>query len=438
MGSAQFPFRVKGLFSDISGIHIARFEKADATDVLLISTDGKVGVNGTGVFPSRNLDVNGEVRIRDLITDTPTGIIGADADGDLGAVTLGTGLTMSGGLLNGNTGTVTSIATTLPITGGTITSAGTIGINNASASATGALTSTDWNTFNNKQAALVSGTNIKTVNGNSLLGSGNVSVGTVTSVDINGGNGISTTAGPVTGSGIINVFNTKPFDYIGLQAGLDTIYQLGNGQTLNITAPAPFNLSRLNGSFNLSLPAADAATDGYLKYQDWAMFNGKVGGSGVATRVAFWNGSNSLSSNGNLFWDNTNKRLGIGTNAPQWALDISGSDIRVNGCEIGLGGGNVSTNNRFGVFSLENNTTGSYNMALGGYALRTNTTGSYNTAIGNGALQNNNNNYNTAIGSNALYSNTGSGRVQYGDRLASIIHQFNRVREYRNRISGRF
>jgi hypothetical protein len=46
----------------------------------------------------------------------------------------------------------------------------------ASATTRGALSTTDWSTFNSKQAALVSGTNIKTVNGNSLLGSGNVSI----------------------------------------------------------------------------------------------------------------------------------------------------------------------------------------------------------------------------------------------------------------------
>ena len=44
----------------------------------------------------------------------------------------------------------------------------------------GALSSADWDTFNAKQAALVSGTNIKTVNSTSLLGSGDVAVGTVT------------------------------------------------------------------------------------------------------------------------------------------------------------------------------------------------------------------------------------------------------------------
>jgi hypothetical protein len=47
----------------------------------------------------------------------------------------------------------------------------------ASALTRGALSTTDWSTFNNKQDALVSGTNIKTVNNNSLLGSGNLNIG---------------------------------------------------------------------------------------------------------------------------------------------------------------------------------------------------------------------------------------------------------------------
>jgi len=46
-------------------------------------------------------------------------------------------------------------------------------------------------------------------------------------------------------------------------------------------------------------------------------------GSGVATRVAFWTGTNTLSSNANLYWDNTNGRLGIGTTTPQRALHVA-------------------------------------------------------------------------------------------------------------------
>jgi hypothetical protein len=49
-----------------------------------------------------------------------------------------------------------------------------LNVPDASATNRGALTATDWATFNNKQAALVSGTNIKTVNGTTLLGSGNL------------------------------------------------------------------------------------------------------------------------------------------------------------------------------------------------------------------------------------------------------------------------
>jgi hypothetical protein len=50
------------------------------------------------------------------------------------------------------TGTVESITALSPLTGGTITETGSIGINQASTSADGYLSSTDWNTFNSKQS----------------------------------------------------------------------------------------------------------------------------------------------------------------------------------------------------------------------------------------------------------------------------------------------
>lgn len=51
---------------------------------------------------------------------------------------------------------------------------------------------------------------------------------------------------------------------------------------------------------------------------------GSVTGSGTATRVAFWNGTSSLSSNADLYWDNTNSRLGIGTTTPILKIDVIG------------------------------------------------------------------------------------------------------------------
>jgi hypothetical protein len=48
--------------------------------------NGKVHI-GAVTTPTRTLNVTGEARITDLATDTPTRIVGADADGDLGEIT---------------------------------------------------------------------------------------------------------------------------------------------------------------------------------------------------------------------------------------------------------------------------------------------------------------------------------------------------------------
>ena len=63
----------------------------------------------------------------------------------------------------------------------------------------GYLTSTDWSTFNGKQAALVSGTNIKTINGSSLLGSGDL---TISGGGLSSSNFVynETPSGPIDGS----------------------------------------------------------------------------------------------------------------------------------------------------------------------------------------------------------------------------------------------
>jgi hypothetical protein len=72
--------------------------------------------------------------------------------------------------------TTTGIDLTSTVADSTSTPVITINVPSASATARGVLTSTDWTTFNTKQAALVSGTNIKTINGNSLLGSGDITI----------------------------------------------------------------------------------------------------------------------------------------------------------------------------------------------------------------------------------------------------------------------
>lgn len=105
-----------------------------------------------------------------------------------------TKINIKGAASGGGGGGVTAVAvaagnsgTDVNITGSPITSSGTITVNipTASNSNTGKLSSSDWAAFNAKQPALVSGTNIKTINGNSILGSGDL----VVTVLVGGDNG---------------------------------------------------------------------------------------------------------------------------------------------------------------------------------------------------------------------------------------------------------
>ena len=100
---------------------------------LQVTSSGSVGIGTT--TPARTLHVTGEARITDLTTDTPTLIVGADADGDLGAITVGSGLSLSGGTLSssvtdthvGNTNLTLTGARTHSLGSNTLTFSGTSG-----------------------------------------------------------------------------------------------------------------------------------------------------------------------------------------------------------------------------------------------------------------------------------------------------------------------
>ena len=55
---------------------------------------------------------------------------------------------------------------------------------------------------------------------------------------------------------------------------------------------------------------------------------GSISGSGVATRVAFWSGTSSLSSDAAYYWDNTNKRLSVGVGtSPGAPIDVLAESV---------------------------------------------------------------------------------------------------------------
>jgi len=152
--------------------------------------------------------------------------------------TFSTGLTS----LNGITAQVQNLATGTTGSDFAINSTGsthTFNLPTASAANRGALSSADWSTFNGKQPTLVSATNIKTVNGNSLLGSG------------------------------------------------DLVISGGGGLTIGTSAIT----------------------------------------SGTVGRILFDGTGSVVQEDSNLFWDNTNKRLGIGA-TPSTTVRL---DVRAQG-----------------------------------------------------------------------------------------------------------
>ncbi len=121
--------------------------------------------------------------------------------------------------------------------------------------------------------------------------------------------------------------------------------------------------------------------------------------------------------NSNLFWDDANNRLGIGTSSPTSALDVSGNakvtslnstgDAVINTLTVGLGGGSFAGNTVLGTNALANNVGGARNTAIGNNALFANTHND-NTAVGADALGSSlyDGDQNTAVGSQTLQANT--------------------------------
>jgi hypothetical protein len=65
---------------------------------------------------------------------------------------------------------------------------------------------------------------------------------------------------------------------------------------------------------------------------------GGIGGSGTATQIAFFSAATTLTSSANLFWDNTNARLGVNTATPSSSLDVHSTSqaiIQANNTTLG-------------------------------------------------------------------------------------------------------
>jgi hypothetical protein len=85
----------------------------------------------------------------------------------------------------------------------------------------------------------------------------------------------------------------------------------------------------LGSGTTIQVKQAGSSQSGFLSSTDWTTFNSKqdtitnpVTGTGESGQVAFWNGTSSQTGDNGLFWDNTNKRLGVGLNNPDVQFQV--------------------------------------------------------------------------------------------------------------------
>lgn len=166
------------------------------------------------------------------------------------------------------TGTVTSVTGTAPISSsGGATPA--ISISQATTSTNGYLSSTDWNTFNNKGSGTV--TSVSGTTGRITSTGGNTPV-----IDLASG---VATAGTTGSSTLIPVVT---IDTYGRVTSITTASN-PQGTVTSVTGTAPV-VSSGGATPAISMAAANTTTNGYLTSTDWNTFNGK--GSGTVTSVA--------------------------------------------------------------------------------------------------------------------------------------------------------
>ena len=188
--------------------------------------------------------------------------------------------TLGGGGGGNASGTVTEVDTGTGLTGGPITTIGTIKLANTTVSAGTYGNATLIPQFTvDAQGRLTSVTNVAVQSGGT---------GTVTNV----ATGTGLTGGPITTTGTISLANTSvvagSYTYASLTVdaqGRLTAASSGTAPVTSVGATSPVQ-STGGTTPTISMPAASSSSDGYLTSTDWTTFNNKGTGNGSVTSVA--------------------------------------------------------------------------------------------------------------------------------------------------------
>jgi hypothetical protein len=290
---------------------------------------GELAIGGTLVGTDYLISENGGVDNRQLVSDIPLSIF----NNNLGWTS--------------NAGTVTSVATSAPLTGGTITGSGTIGISQSSATTDGYLSSTDWTTFNNKTSNTGTVTSVGIAAGTGMSGGGTITTsGTVTLTNSDRGSSQNIFKN-VAVSGQTSIVADSNNDTLTFAAGnnitlttdaaTDTLTITANinpGDITGVTASAPLTGGGTSGTVTVGIQQASGTQDGYLSSTDWTTFNKKSDTTGTVESVAATGGTgisvsgSPITSSGTLTITNTapNVSTNLSTTTSATTLTVVSSD----------------------------------------------------------------------------------------------------------------
>lgn len=120
--------------------------------------------------------------------------------------------------------------------------------------------------------------------------------------------------------------NSDGTEYDLTASGTGTVTSVGlSSSTSGITiGSTPITTS---GTITLTIATASGSQNGLLSSTDWTTFNNKFNLPSLTSgSVLFSNGTTIAEDNANLFWDDSNNRLGIGTSSPTQRLTVEGGD----------------------------------------------------------------------------------------------------------------
>ena len=268
-------------------------QNSAATFASTVTANGVLLTGNTGTVTSVAATAGTGISISGSpITTSGTLTVTNTAPDQTVVLTAGTGISTSGTYPNftitntspSSGGTVTSVTGTSPV----VSSGGTtpaISMPAATTSVSGYLTSTDWNTFNGKQAA---GTYVNSVSG--TTGRITSTGGTTPVIDLASG---VATAGTTGSSSLIPVVT---IDTYGRVTSITTASN-PQGTVTSVTGTAPV-VSSGGATPAISMAASTGSVNGYLTSTDWTTFNNK--GSGTVTSVGGTGTVNGLTLTGTV------------------------------------------------------------------------------------------------------------------------------------------